>query len=67
MKSKKGLKIIVTRFSLVNIKLFHLSAHIHVFNNVNFCMRNSNLSLESCTYNLIVEAKVYDNSQYPQH
>jgi hypothetical protein len=46
----------------VNTKLFHLSAHIHVFNNINFCLHNSNLSLKSCTYNLIVEAWISNNS-----
>jgi hypothetical protein len=35
MKSRKGFKTMIYLFLHVDIKLFHLNVHVHVFNDVN--------------------------------
>jgi len=64
MKLRKGLRTITHLLLHVNTKLFHLGVLSMSLTTLTFAC-NSNLSLESCTYNLITNTRASNNSQYP--
>ncbi len=65
MKSRKDLKTLATCSYMLAQSFFTL-VHMSISSVGSTLACNSNFSLVSFAYNLIVEAKAFNNNQYPQ-